>query len=82
MRRIIQKYQEGGVVQPAPGPAVATGIPQGGHAAAAIQSYLSGQTAGPLSYTAGQSTVPDYRALAKERRTGCWYNWCYCRSGS
>ncbi len=68
MRRIIQKYQEGGVVQPAPGPAVATGIPQGGHAAAAIQSYLSGQAAGPLSYTAGQSTVPDYRALANERR--------------
>jgi hypothetical protein len=71
MRRIIQKYQEGGVVQPAPGPAVATGIPQGGHAAAAIQSYLSGQAAGPLSYTAGQSTVPDYRALAaieKKRR--------------
>ena len=68
MRRIIQKYQEGGVVQSAPGPAVATGIPQGGHAAAAIQSYLSGQAAGPLSYTAGQSTVPDYRALANERR--------------
>lgn len=68
MRRIIQKYQEGGVVQSAPGPAVATGIPQGGHAAAAIQSYLSGQAAGPLSYTAGQSTVPDYRALADERR--------------
>ena len=68
MRRIIQKYQEGGVVQPAPGPAVATGIPQGGHAAAAIQSYLSGQAAGPLSYTAGQSIVPDYRALADERR--------------
>ena len=68
MRRIIQKYQEGGVVQSAPGPAVATGIPQGGHAAAAIQSYLSGQAAGPLSYTAGQSIVPDYRALADERR--------------
>jgi hypothetical protein len=68
MRRIIQKYQEGGVVQSAPGPAVATGIPQGGHAAAAIQSYLSGQAAGPLSYTAGQSTVPDYRALADSRR--------------
>ena len=68
MRRIIQKYQEGGVVQSAPGPAVATGIPQGGHAASAIQSYLSGQAAGPLSYTAGQSTVPDYRALADERR--------------
>lgn len=68
MRRIIQKYQEGGVVQSAPGPAVATGIPQGGHAASAIQSYLSGQAAGPLSYTAGQSIVPDYRALADERR--------------
>jgi len=68
MRRIIQKYQEGGVVQPAPGPVVATGIPQGGHAASAIQSYLSGQAAGPLSYTAGQSTVPDYRALAASRR--------------
>ena len=68
MRRIIQEYQEGGVVQSAPGPAVATGIPQGGHAAAAIQSYLSGQAAGPLSYTAGQSTVPDYRALADSRR--------------
>jgi len=68
MRRIIQKYQEGGVVQSAPGPAVATGIPQGGHAASAIQSYLSGQAAGPLSYTAGQSIVPDYRALADERQ--------------
>jgi len=68
MRRIIQKYQEGGVVQSAPGPAVATGIPQGGHAASAIQSYLSGQAAGPLSYTAGQSIVPDYRALADSRR--------------
>ena len=69
MRRIIQKYNEGS--PGAVGPAVATGIPQGGHAAAAIQSYLSGQTAGPLSYTAGQSTVPDYRALAaieKKRR--------------
>lgn len=68
MRRIIQKYQEGGVVQSAPGPIVATGIPQGGHAAAAIQSYLSGQAAGPLSHTAVQSTVPDYRALADSRR--------------
>ena len=66
MRRIIQKYNEGS--PGAVGPAVATGIPQGGHAAAAIQSYLSGQAAGPLSYTAGQSTVPDYRALADERR--------------
>ena len=73
MRRIIQKYNEGS--PGAVGPAVATGIPQGGHAAAAIQSYLSGQTAGPLSYTAGQSTVPDYRALAaieKERRLSEW----------
>ena len=66
MRRIIQKYNEGS--PGAVGPAVATGIPQGGHAAAAIQSYLSGQAAGPLSYTAGQSTVPDYRALADSRR--------------
>lgn len=66
MRRIIQKYNEGS--PGAVGPAVATGIPQGGHAASAIQSYLSGQAAGPLSYTVGQSTVPDYRALADERR--------------
>lgn len=66
MRRIIQKYNEGS--PGAVGPAVATGIPQGGHAAAAIQSYLSGQTAGPLSYTAGQSAIPDYRALAASRR--------------
>ena len=66
MRRIIQKYNEGS--PGAVGPVVATGIPQGGHAAAAIQSYLSGQAAGPLSYTTGQSTVPDYRALADSRR--------------
>jgi len=70
MRRIIQKYQEGGVVQSAPGPAVATGIPQGGHAAAAIQSYLSGQAAGPLSYSSttggdANQTRLDYHAAAK-----------------
>ena len=65
MRRIIQRYQEGGAVQPAPGPVVATGIPQGGHAKQAIADYLAGESlGGPLSYVAGQSNVPDYRALA------------------
>ena len=70
MRHIIQKYQEGGVVQPA----VNTGIPQGGYAAPAIQNYLSGNssgnTSGPLSYGAGSnaSGVPDYHTLADSRR--------------
>ena len=65
MRRIIQKYQEGGVVQSAPGPVVATGIPQGGHAKQAIADYMAGKSlGGPLSYVAGQSNVPDYRDLA------------------
>jgi hypothetical protein len=69
MRRIIQKYQEGGVVQSAPGPVVATGIPQGGHAKQAIADYMAGKSlGGPLSYVAGQSNVPDYRALADSRR--------------
>ena len=67
MRRIIQKYQEGGVVQPA----VNTGLPQGGNAAAAIQSYLggsSGGVSGPLSYTgSGGEALPDYKSLAAER---------------
>ena len=70
MKRIIQKYQEGGVVQPA----VNTGVPQGGNAASAIESYLSGNvsspssyTAGPLSYTPGGSGTPDYKALAAQR---------------
>ena len=71
MRRIIQKYQEGGVVQP--GPTVVTGIPAGGNAAAAIQSYLSGTSAGPLSYsttTSGDAnqTRLDYHAAAKKLR--------------
>ena len=70
MKHIIQKYQEGGVVQPA----VNTGIPQGGYAAPAIQNYLSGNssgnTSGPLSYGAGSnaSGVPDYHTLADSRR--------------
>ena len=70
MRHIIQKYQEGGVVQPA----VNTGIPQGGYAAPAIQNYLSGNssgnTSGPLSYGvgSGSSGVPDYKSMAAERR--------------
>jgi len=121
MRRIIQRYQEGGVVRAAPqpemsvmpvqtnqnsqqpqethwdtlegiqsttaplavktvsatgiprgttgplavGPVVATGIPQGGYAKQAIADYLAGKSLGdPLSYVAGQSNVPDYRALA------------------
>ena len=68
MRRIIQKYNEGS--PGAVGPAVATGIPQGGHAAAAIQSYLSGQAAGPLSYSSttggnANQTRLDYHAAAK-----------------
>ena len=63
MRRIIQKYQEGGVVQPA----VNTGVPQGGNAASAIKSYLSGNVSGPLSYTASESNTPDYRAMAADR---------------
>ena len=67
MRRIIQKYQEGGVVQPA----VNTGLPQGGNAAAAIQSYLggsSGGVSGPLSYTgSGGGDIPDYKSLAESR---------------
>jgi len=63
MRRIIQKYQEGGVVQPA----VNTGVPQGGNAASAIKSYLSGNVSGPLSYTASGSNTPDYRAMAADR---------------
>ena len=47
------------------GPVVATGIPQGGHAKQAIADYLAGKSLGdPLSYVAGQSNVPDYRALA------------------
>ena len=65
MKRIIQKYQEGGVVKPG----VATGLPAGGNAADAIQSYLSGYVSGPLSYTGvRKSYVPDYRELAKKRK--------------
>ena len=46
-------------------PMVSTGIPQGGHAKQAIADYLAGKSLGdPLSYVAGQSNVPDYRALA------------------
>jgi hypothetical protein len=65
MKRIIQKYQEGGVVQPG----VATGLPAGGNAGSAIQKYLSGYVSGPLSYGGtSNSYVPDYRKLAEERK--------------
>ena len=64
MKRIIQKYQEGGVVQPG----VATGLPAGGNAGPAIQRYLNGYTAGPLSTSGRNSYVPDYRKLADDRK--------------
>lgn len=66
MKRIIQKYQEGGTVQPA----TATGLPAGGNAASAISNYLLGPmsaNATTLSYTGGVG-IPDYHALALEQK--------------
>ena len=57
----IRGYQEGGAVAPTPlTPGVQTGVPQGGHAAPAIQSYLTGGVPGvpgvpQLSYQPGVS---------------------------
>ena len=65
MKRIIQKYQEGGVVQPG----VATGLPAGGNAGPAIQRYLDGYVSSPLSYNGVRNSyVPDYRKLAAKRK--------------
>lgn len=51
-------------------PMVSTGIPEGGYAKQAVADYLAGKTlGGPLSYVAGESNVPDYRALADELGT-------------
>ena len=56
-------YQDGGTVGPlsrrptapqATAPAVATGIPQGGHADPAIQRYLAGTHPYRLSYQPGK----------------------------
>ena len=98
MRRIIQRYQDGGAVEfgtympdqlpsdsqsgsqqqgtassvgpLSANPMVLTGIPEGGYAKQAIADYLAGKTlGGPLSYVAGESNVPDYRALADELGT-------------
>lgn len=66
MKRIIQRYQDGGGVNPM----VSTGVPEGGYAKQAIANYLAGETlGGPLSYVAGESNVPDYHALADELGT-------------
>ena len=67
MQRIIQKYQEGGTVQPA----TVTGLPAGGNAASAIANYMMGPmsaNATTLSYTGGGEGVPDYHALALEQK--------------
>ena len=67
MQRIIQKYQEGGTVQPV----TATGLPAGGNAASAIANYMMGPmsaNATTLSYTGGGEGVPDYHALALEQK--------------
>ena len=68
MQRIIQKYQEGGTVQPA----TLTGLPAGGNAASAIANYMMGPmsaNAATLSYTGGGGEgVPDYHALALEQK--------------
>lgn len=67
MQRIIQRYQEGGTVQPA----TATGLPAGGNAASAIANYMMGPmsaNAATLSYTGGGEGVPDYHALAEEQK--------------
>jgi hypothetical protein len=67
MQRIIQRYQEGGTVQPA----IATGLPAGGNAASAIANYMMGPmsaNAATLSYTGGGEGVPDYHALAEEQK--------------
>ena len=67
MQRIIQRYQEGGTVQPA----IATGLPAGGNAASAIANYMMGPmsaNAATLSYTGGGEGVPDYHALAAEQK--------------
>jgi len=67
MQRIIQRYQEGGTVQPA----TATGLPAGGNAASAIANYMMGPmsaNAATLSYTGGGEGVPDYHALALEQK--------------
>ena len=67
MQRIIQKYQEGGTVQPS----TATGLPAGGNAASAIANYMMGPmsaNAATLSYTGGSEGVPDYHALALEQK--------------
>ena len=60
MQRIIQKYQEGGTVQPA----TATGLPAGGNAASAIANYMMGPmsaNAATLSYTCLLYTSPSPR---------------------
>jgi len=67
MQRIIQKYQEGGTVQPV----TATGLPAGGNAASAIANYMMGPmsaNATTLSYTGGGEGIPDYHALALEQQ--------------
>ena len=67
MQRIIQKYQEGGTVQPV----TATGLPAGGNAASAIANYMMGTmsaNATTLSYTGGVEGIPDYHALALEQQ--------------
>ena len=67
MQRIIQKYQEGGTVQPA----TVTGLPAGGNAASAIANYMMGPmsaNATTLSYTGGGEGIPDYHALALEQQ--------------
>ena len=67
MQRIIQRYTEGGGVQPATN----TGLPAGGNAASAISNYLLGPmsaNATTLSYTGAGEGVPDYHALALEQK--------------
>ena len=67
MQRIIQRYTEGGGVQPATN----TGLPAGGNASSAIANYLLGPmsaNATTLSYTGSGEGVPDYHALALEQK--------------